>query len=477
MCSSDLEIQRLNHELDKTRELKDQLARENKKLSDDLLDARNTITELTRRLHELELELRRLENEREELTAAYKEAEAGRKAEEQRAQRLSSEFAQFRHEAEKRLQEKDEEIEAIRKQTRLEIEQLNARVVEAETRLKTEVARIKKKLQIQITELEMSLDSANKMNIDLQKTIKKQSLTLTELQAHYDEVQRQLQVTLDQLSVSQRRVQSLTVEVEEIRGNYENALRGKRQAEQTAEEAISRINELTTINVNLASSKSKIEQELATVVADYDEITKELRISDERYQRVQTEIKHTVEILHEEQERVVKIEAIKKSLEIEVKNLSVRLEEVEANAIVGGKRIISKLEARIHDIELELDEEKRRHAETIKILRKKERSLKEVMIQCEEDQKNIALLQECLEKSNQKVTLFKRQLQEQEGVSQQSVTRVRRFQRELEAAEDRADTAESSLSLIRAKHRTFVTTSSVPGSQVYLVQESRSSEI
>lgn len=471
------EIQRLNHELDKTRELKDQLARENKKLADDLMDARNQITELTRRMHEMELELRRLENEREELTAAYKEAEAGRKAEEQRAQRLSSDFAQFRHEAEKRLHEKDEEIEAIRKQTSLEIEQLNARVVEAETRLKTEVARIKKKLQIQITELEMSLDSANKLNLDLQKTIKKQSFQLTELQAHYDEVQRQLQVTLDQLSVCQRRIQSLTVEVEEIRGNYENALRGKKQAELLVEEYVSRVNELTTINVNLASSKSKLEQELSAVVADYDEVTKELRISDERYQRVQAEIKHTVEILHEEQERVVKIEAIKKSLEIEVKNLSIRLEEVEANAIVGGKRIISKLEARIHDIEQELDEEKRRHAETIKILRKKERSLKEVMIQCEEDQKNIALLQEGLDKTSQKVCLFKRQLQEQEGVSQQSVTRVRRFQRELEAAEDRADTAESSLSLIRAKHRTFVTTSSVPGSQVYLVQESRTSEM
>lgn len=43
---------------------------------DDLHDARNNLTELTRRLHELEIELRRLENEREELTAAYKEAEA-----------------------------------------------------------------------------------------------------------------------------------------------------------------------------------------------------------------------------------------------------------------------------------------------------------------------------------------------------------------------------------------------------------------
>ncbi|XP_075990900.1 paramyosin, long form-like [Anticarsia gemmatalis] len=467
------EIQRITHELDKTREQKDALGRENKKLGDDLHDARANLTELNRRLHELEIELRRLENEREELTAAYKEAEAGRKAEEQRAMRLTTELGQFRHEAERRLQEKEEEIEAIRKQTSIEIEQLNARVVEAETKLKSEVTRIKKKLQIQITELELSLDVANKTNIDLQKTIKKQSLQLTEIQTHYDEVQRQLQVTLDQYGVAQRRIQSLTGEVEEIRGNYEQALRAKRVVEQSYEEATTRINELTVINVNLSSSKAKIEQELAAVAADYDEITKELRVADERYQRVQTELKHTVEHLHEEQERIVKIEAVKKSLEIEVKNISVRLEEVEANAIVGGKRIISKLEARIKDMELEMDEEKRRHAETIKILRKKERQLKEVMIQCEEDQKNIVLLQDSLEKSSQKMNIYKRQLQEQEGVSQQNVTRVRRFQRELEAAEDRAECAESNLSLIRAKHRTFVTTSTVPGSQVYLVQESR----
>ncbi|XP_049829311.1 paramyosin, long form isoform X3 [Schistocerca gregaria] len=467
------EIQRITHELDKTREHKETLIRENKKLSDDLHDAKNSLSDLTRRLHELELELRRLENEREELSAAYKEAEAGRKAEEQRAQRLSAEFGQFRHESERRLAEKDEEIEAIRKQTSIEIEQLNARVVEAETRLKTEVTRIKKKLQIQITELELSLDVANKNNIELQKTIKKQSLQLTELQAHYDEVQRQLAVTLDQYGIAQRKLQSIGAELEEVRGNYEAALRAKRTAEQQYEESVSRINELTTINVNISAAKSKIEQELSTLAGDYDEVTRELKASDERYQRVQIELKRTVETLHEEQERIVKIEAIKKSLEIEVKNLTVRLEEVEANAIVGGKRIISKLEARLRDLELELDEEKRRHAETLKILRKKERTVKEVIIQQEEDQKNISLLQESLDKANQRIQIYKRQLQETEGMTQQSVTRVRRFQRELEAAEDRADTAESNLSLIRAKHRTFVTTSTVPGSQVYLVRETQ----
>ncbi|XP_032592414.1 paramyosin, short form isoform X2 [Drosophila grimshawi] len=359
------------------------------------------------------------------------------------------------------------------KQTSIEIEQLNARVVEAETRLKTEVMRIKKKLQIQITELEMSLDVANKTNIDLQKVIKKQSLQLTELQAHYEDVQRQLQATLDQYGIAQRRLAGMNGELEEVRSSLDSANRAKRTVEIQCEEAATRINELSVVNVNLVSLKSKLEQELSVVSSDYEEVSKELRISDERYQKVTVELKHVIEQVHEEQERIVKLETIKKSLEVEVKNLSIRLEEVELNAVAGSKRIISKLEARIRDLELELEEEKRRHAETIKILRKKERTVKEVMVQCEEDQKNIILLQDALDKTTAKINIYRRQLSEQEGVSQQTTTRVRRFQRELEAAEDRADCAESNLNIIRAKHRTFVTTSTVPGSQVYIQETTR----
>lgn len=65
------------------------------------------------------------------------------------------------------------------------------------------------------------------------------------------------------------------------------ALRSKKAVELQYEEAQSRINEISTINVNLASTRIKLEQELQQVAADYEEITKELRISDERYQRVQ----------------------------------------------------------------------------------------------------------------------------------------------------------------------------------------------
>jgi Myosin tail len=94
-------------------------------------------------------------------------------------------------------------------------------------------------------------------------------------------------------------------------------------------------------------------------------------------------------------------------------NLSVRLEEVEANAVVGARRAIAKLESRVRDMELELDSERKNHAETIKILRKKERTVKEIVIQCEEDQKNVILLQESLDKANSRLAQYKRQLCEQ----------------------------------------------------------------
>lgn len=118
-------------------------------------------------------------------------------------------------------------------------------------------------------------------------------------------------------------------------------------------------------------------------------------------------------MLIETEERMVKIESIKKSLEIEVRNLNIRLEEVEANALAGGKRVIAKLESRIRDVELEMEEEKRRHAETQKMLRKKDHRVKELILQTDEDHKTIGLLQESCDKLSEKVKVYKRQMQEQ----------------------------------------------------------------
>lgn len=52
----------------------------------------------------------------------------------------------------------------------------------------------------------------------------------------------------------------------------------------------------------------------------------------------------------------------------------------------------------------------------------------------------------------------------------QNLQRVRRYQRELEDAEGRADQAESSLHLIRAKHRSSVVTGKGASPKVYVLE-------
>ncbi len=79
-----------------------------------MAEAKASLNDAHRRIHEMEIEIKRLENEREELAAAYKEAEALRKQEEAKAQRLAAELAQVRHDYEKRLAQKEEELEALR---------------------------------------------------------------------------------------------------------------------------------------------------------------------------------------------------------------------------------------------------------------------------------------------------------------------------------------------------------------------------
>lgn len=466
------------HDLETLKEQYERLHLEHKKLSGENGDLKATVNDLTRLKHDLELELRRLESERNELANALHESESARKDEETRFLKLSGEYQTYRTETERRLQIKEDEIDILRKTMAQEVDALNARVVEAETRLKSEVTKIKKKFQITITELEMQIDTVNKSNIDLVKINKKISIQLQELQIHYDELQRQLQQTLDQYGVAQRRLQQLIAENEEFRANLEAASRGRRNAELQLEDCVVRIKDLTTINTNISSIKSKLEQEISVIASDYDEVTKELRLADERLLKASSEVKRVTESWHEESERCIKIESIRKSLEVEVRNLSIRIESIEVNSLANTKRMIAKLESRVHDLENELDEERRRHQETIKILKKKERNVKELVLQCEEDHKNIQILQETLDKSYEKINIYKRQIGETESISQTNLSRVRRFQRELESAEERAENAESNLSVIRSKHRTFVTsqTTTLPTGEHVIIKETVTTE-
>merc|ERR1739847_39469 len=107
-----------------------------------------------------------------------------------------------------------------------------------------------------------------------------------------------------------------------------------------------------------------------------------------------------------------------------------------------------------------LEKEKQTHVEITTILHKKESSVKALLLQSEEDRKNIIILQESLDKLNEKIKMYKRQLEEQEQISNSNIMRVKKFQRELESSEARAEEAESTLNQFRSRERVFAAASS-----------------
>ncbi|VDN23834.1 unnamed protein product [Cylicostephanus goldi] len=191
-------------------------------------------------------------------------------------------------------------------------------------------------------------------------------------------------------------------------------------------------------------------------------VTKELHAADERANRALADAARAVEQLHEEQEHSMKIDALRRSLEEQ----AIQIQEAEAAALLGGKRVIAKLETRIRDLETALDEETRRHKETQNALRKKDRRIKEIQQLVDEEHKNFVMAQDTADRLQEKLNIQKRQLAEAESVTMANLQRVRRYQHELEDAEGRADQAESSLHLIRAKHRGSVVTGKPGASKV-----------
>ena len=165
-------------------------------------------------------------------------------------------------------------------------------------------------------------------------------------------------------------------------------------------------------------------------------------------------------LLREEANKLVKCENTKKALETEMRSLTIRMEEIETNTVATSRRTIQKMEIRIEELEVLLSKEKQTHVETTTMLHKKESSVKALLLQSEEDRKNIIILQESLDKLNEKIKMYKRQLEEQEQISNSNIMRVKKFQRELEASEARAEEAESSLNAFRSRARVFATAES-----------------
>ncbi len=454
------EVVKLANSLDRAAMDNEGLKSAKGKLEDELKGLKVDLDAFKKRLHEVEQENRKLAHDREELARVYKDTDALKVRLEQRVQELELELKKLAKSAEVNMKNKEDEFVSIRKKLMVEIEVLTKRLHETEAKLKNEVEKIKKKMAVTITELEMSLDASNKANVQLTNASKAQSQKIMELSGAYEDAAKKLNAAGEQNGAFVQKIHIMEQEITKIRQVLEQTMGAKKAAEAKLADMGPKMNELAGMNNNLGNAKAKLEKDLGAVRAEYADIARELKLADERANKATHDAQHFEGLLREEQAKLIKADNIKKALETEVRSLTIRMEEIETNTVASSRRTIQKMEQRIEELEVYLEKEKKLHVETTTILHKKEKSVKELLLQSEEDRKNILILQESLDKLNEKIKMYKRQLEEQEQISNSNIMRVKKFQRELEAAESRAEEAESSLNAFRSRARVFASAES-----------------
>ncbi|EPQ15530.1 Myosin-1 [Myotis brandtii] len=428
------------------------LKRENKNLQQEISDLTEQIAEGGKRIHELEKLKKQIEQEKSELQAALEEAEASLEHEEGKILRIQLELNQVKSEIDRKIAEKDEEIDQMKRNHIRVVESMQSSL-DAEIRSRNDAIRIKKKMEGDLNEMEIQLNHANRMAAEALKNYRNTQGILKDTQLHLDDALRGQEDLKEQLAMVERRANLLQAEIEELRATLEQTERSRKIAEQELLDASERVQLLHTQNTSLINTKKKLETDISQIQGEMEDIVQEARNAEEKAKKAITDAAMMAEELKKEQDTSAHLERMKKNLEQTVKDLQHRLDEAEQLALKGGKKQIQKLEARVRELEAEVEGEQKRNVETVKSLRKHERRVKELTYQTEEDRKNVLRLQDLVDKLQAKVKAYKRQAEEAEEQSNVNLSKFRKLQHELEEAEERADIAESQVNKLRVKSR------------------------
>uniref|UniRef100_A0A286XX71 Myosin heavy chain 1 n=1 Tax=Cavia porcellus TaxID=10141 RepID=A0A286XX71_CAVPO len=341
------------------------------------------------------------------------------------------------------------ELEKIKKQVEQEKTELQAALEEAEVNI-INVHCKTKKMEGDLNEMEIQLNHANRMAAEALRNYRntqgdprESSPGSAETQLHLDDALRGQEDLKEQLAMVERRSNLLQAEIEELRATLEQTERSRKIAEQELLDASERVQLLHTQNTSLINTKKKLETDISQIQGEMEDIIQEARNAEEKAKKAITDAAMMAEELKKEQ----------RTWSRRSRTCSTGLDEAEQLALKGGKKQIQKLEARVRELEGEVESEQKRNVEAVKGLRKHERRVKELTYQTEEDRKNVLRLQDLVDKLQAKVKAYKRQAEEAEEQSNVNLSKFRKIQHELEEAEERADIAESQVNKLRVKSR------------------------
>ncbi|XP_054463708.1 myosin-10 isoform X1 [Anoplopoma fimbria] len=431
--------------LDEALEAKEELERVNKQLRAEMEDLMSSKDDVGKNVHELEKSKRTLEQQLEEMKTQLEELEDELQGTEDAKLRLEVNMQAMKAQYERDLQGRDDQNDEKKRALVKQVREMEAEL-EDERKQRGLAVAAKKKLEMDLKDIEGHIEGANKARDEAIKQLRK-------LQAQMKDYQRELEDARasrdDIFAISkenEKKLKSLEAEIVQLHEDLAASERGRRHAEQERDELQDEISNSTSGKSALMDEKRRLEARIAQLEEELEEEQGNMELLNDRFRKTTMQMDTLTTELSAERSTGQKSENARQQLERQNKELRAKLGELEGSVKNRFKASITALEAKIGQLEEQLEQEAKERAAANKTVRRTEKKLKEICMQVEDERRHADQFKEQVEKASSRMKQLKRQLEEAEEEATRANASRRKLQRELD------DATEASEGLSREVH-------------------------
>uniref|UniRef100_A0A8C9QSX3 Myosin heavy chain 9 n=1 Tax=Spermophilus dauricus TaxID=99837 RepID=A0A8C9QSX3_SPEDA len=417
--------------LEEAMEQKAELERLNKQFRTEMEDLMSSKDDVGKSVHELEKSKRALEQQVEEMKTQLEELEDELQATEDAKLRLEVNLQAMKAQFERDLLGRDEQSEEKKKQLVRQVREMEAEL-EDERKQRSMAVAARKKLEMDLKDLEAHIDTANKNREEAIKQLRKLEERL-DCMRELEDTRASREEILAQAKENEKKLKSMEAEMIQLQEELAAAERAKRQAQQERDELA---DEIANSSGHFLLPAARLE---ALPPRGH-------RPSFPQIDQINTD-------LNLERSHAQKNENARQQLERQNKELKVKLQEMEGTVKSKYKASITALEAKIAQLEEQLDNETKERQAACKQVRRAEKKLKDVLLQVDDERRNAEQYKDQADKASTRLKQLKRQLEEAEEEAQRANASRRKLQRELEDATETADAMNREVSSLKNKLR------------------------
>ncbi|XP_004845747.1 myosin-9 [Heterocephalus glaber] len=438
--------------LEEAMEQKAELERLNKQFRTEMEDLMSSKDDVGKSVHELEKSKRALEQQVEEMKTQLEELEDELQATEDAKLRLEVNLQAMKAQFERDLQGRDEQSEEKKKQLVRQVREMEAEL-EDEKKQRSVAVAARKKLEMDLKDLEAHIDTANKNREEAIKQLRKLQAQMKDCMRELDDTRASREEILAQAKENEKKLKSMEAEMIQLQEELAAAERAKRQAQQERDELADEIANSSGKGALALEEKRRLEARIAQLEEELEEEQGNTELINDRLKKANLQIDQINTDLNLERSHAQKNENARQQLERQNKELKVKLQEMESSVKSKYKASITALEAKIAQLEEQLDNETKERQAASKQVRRAEKRLKDVLLQVDDERRSAEQYKDQADKASTRLKQLKRQLEEAEEEAQRANASRRKLQRELEDATETADAMNREVSSLKNKLR------------------------